>query len=216
MGTVLVDFTGPRDCETELRETRYELLDWLIGHAVALEYADNAVSYGESAASAAAAATADGSSAGMKCTNLTVRSCQERATCSLVEDTALVTCCSENKPGAMTELLLTSFVCTFSHQCVNRILVGAPFELSRSDLDDLASLLKLPPHADDAVLLRAVANVLVTRFSPSAVAAAAVAKGEARNEVSSFLGWLVVDALLCHFLAHLFKSKRTLFCFAVD
>lgn len=80
IGTVLVIFTGPRDCETELRETRCELLDWLIGHAVALEYADNAVSYGESAASAAAAATADGSSAGMKCTNLTLCSCQERAT----------------------------------------------------------------------------------------------------------------------------------------
>jgi hypothetical protein len=57
--------TGPRDGETELRETRYELLDWLVGHAVTLEYADNAASYGESAGAAAAAA-ADGAGEGAK------------------------------------------------------------------------------------------------------------------------------------------------------
>lgn len=115
----------------------------------------------------------------------------------------------------LTSIVPTFFYFCFSHQCINRILVGAPFELSRSDLDELASLLKLPPHADDAVLLRAVANVLVTRFSPSAVAAAAVAKDEARNEVSPFLRWLV-DASLFHFLAKYVKSKRALHCFALD
>lgn len=53
----LLCLAGPRDSSLELRESRYELLDWLIGHAVSLHYADNAAAYPVVPAEAADAAS---------------------------------------------------------------------------------------------------------------------------------------------------------------
>lgn len=114
--------TGPRDHSIELREPRYELLDWLIGHAVALQYADDPEGY------PAVAPPADGAAEGTT--------------------------------------------------------TAAPLaELSREALDEIATLLQLPLHEDYAVLLHAVANVLITKFAPAAVAAAVASKDEVRREI---------------------------------
>eukprot|EP00038_Savillea_parva_P012659 m.206134 g.206134 ORF g.206134 m.206134 type:complete len:244 (-) comp23219_c0_seq1:29-760(-) len=118
----LKDLACPRGHGLELREARHELLDWLIGHAVALQYADNRDAFPPVRA-VASDAKADHAAA-------------------------------------------------------------TPIELSRPEIEELATLLQLPPHEDSVVLLRAIASVLTTKFTPAAISAAVAAKDETKQNMS--------------------------------
>eukprot|EP00036_Acanthoecidae_sp_10tr_P015961 CAMPEP_0206290954 /NCGR_PEP_ID=MMETSP0106_2-20121207/2880_1 /ASSEMBLY_ACC=CAM_ASM_000206 /TAXON_ID=81532 /ORGANISM="Acanthoeca-like sp., Strain 10tr" /LENGTH=245 /DNA_ID=CAMNT_0053721519 /DNA_START=164 /DNA_END=901 /DNA_ORIENTATION=+ len=136
----LADLQCPRDTGIELREVRCEMLDWLVGHAVALQVSDDPTAY------PAVKPAAGGADAGAAAA-----------------------------------------------------AAPAPLDLSRAELVELAALLQLPEHEDDKVLLRAIASVLITKFKPSAVAAALAAKDEPQREISldnTPLGFATGDSAL--------------------
>eukprot|EP00041_Stephanoeca_diplocostata_P027591 m.761947 g.761947 ORF g.761947 m.761947 type:complete len:245 (-) comp23207_c1_seq1:446-1180(-) len=116
----LQDLNCPRLGRIDQAEDRREILDWIVGHAVALDYGDHKDLYGEA-----------------------------------------------RKNSRST----------------SRATADSELHLARPELEKLASMLLLPLHENDETLLRAITNVLTTKFTNSAVATAIAGKDEIRSQI---------------------------------